>query len=92
MRQRGFTIIEIVITIAIVAILAGVGFVAYNNFAMPKATHTSTHTPDKSSDHDMNAMSAVDSTKDLDEAAVSLDDASFEDDGLSEINRQSADF
>ncbi len=92
MRQRGFTIIEIVITIAVVAILAGVGFVAYNNFATPKATQVGSHTSDKSSDHDMNTMSAVDSTKDLDEAATSLDDASFEDDGLAEINRQSADF
>jgi len=93
MSQRGFTIVEGVILVAVIVVLAGVGFVAYNNFAAPKPTDTTVGTSeDAPHSHDMNSMSQVTSTKDLDEAMTSLDDASFENDGQTDIDSQSSQF
>ena len=93
MNQRGFAVIEIVLVLAVVAILGGVGFVAYNNFAAPKTTGNDSHSSANTDDyHAMSDMPTVSSTKDLDQAATSLDDPSFDIDGQSDIDSQSADF
>lgn len=93
MNQRGFSIVEVVLVLAVVVVLAGLGFVAYNNFAVPKTdSNKPSQDSSQSHGHDMNDMSEVNSTKDLDQAASSLDDTSFDNDGQSEIDSEASKF
>lgn len=97
MNQHGFSLVQIVAVVATIIVLAGVGFVAYSALNPPAAKHTESHAQGDSSDthnkdHDMNTMSDVSSAADLDEAAQSLDDPSFDDDGLGELDAAAARF
>jgi Tfp pilus assembly protein PilE len=93
-QQTGFTIIEAVLILAVVVVLSGVGYLAYNNFVAHKTTddttaNTTSHTD--ASGKSM-AMPSISSTSDLDTAAKSLDDTSFDNDGLSQIDNDAGNF
>lgn len=95
MNQQGFTIVQIVAVVASIVVLAGAGLVAYNvlNPAAPKESHVQGRSSSvHEKDHDMDTMSEVSSSADLDEAAQSLDDPSFDNDGLSELDAAAAKF
>jgi Tfp pilus assembly protein PilE len=63
---RGFTIVEALIIVVVVALLTALGFVAYNQFIKPKAdTSQTTAAP--------TTVTTVESTSDLDKASSDLD-------------------
>lgn len=88
MNQRGFAALEAIMVVAVVVILAGIGILAYANLAGDK--HVGESHTDAGGNH-MN-MPSISSADDLDTAAKSLDDTSFDDDGLAEIDSESANF
>lgn len=66
MKRRGFTVIEAVIIVVVVAILTTLGFVAYNQFMKPKAADTQTTAAPAT-------VTEVKSTADLDKVTSDLD-------------------
>lgn len=56
-RSQGFTVIEGLLIVVVVAILGGVGFVAYNSFVLQKSGQSSNNTPApaKTADQQLNA-------------------------------------
>lgn len=57
-RSQGFTIIEGLLIVVVVAVLGGVGYVAYNSFVLQKSNNqqtADTKTPDKNSEQQLNA-------------------------------------
>lgn len=68
MKERGFSVVEIVLIVVVVGILGGVGYMAYTNFLAPKAANTADATPVK-----------VESKKDLDTVDKTLDNVSLDD-------------
>lgn len=89
MFEKGFGIVEVVLVIAVLVILGGVGWVAYNNFMAPKSNDSS---KTDTASHDEMDMPKIESSADLEKASTSLDDASFEDDGTKEFESQTAQF
>ncbi len=87
-RLEGFTIIEVVLVLAVVVIVVGVGFLAYANFAANSRQEVSQGSMDT---HDM-AMPSISTAEDLDKASDALDDTSFDNDGQAEIDKESANF
>lgn len=64
MKNRGFTIVEALLIVVVVAIISTLGFVAYNQFIKPKVAQTQTTAP--------NSVTSIKSVSDLDKASSDL--------------------
>lgn len=94
--SRRFGVIQGVAVGAVLVVCVGIGFAGYTimsqSVAYEQQPAVESTKPAESHDHDMNTMSDVADSGDLDTALTSLDDASFENDGQSEIDAQAAGF
>jgi prepilin-type N-terminal cleavage/methylation domain-containing protein len=75
MKKSGFTIVEVLIVVATLAIICGVGYVAYKNFTNPKdeqATSSSTTS-------DTSSTVKVETTDDLTIVDTQLDQLEIDD-------------
>lgn len=88
-RNKGFTVIGVVLVLAVVVVIGGVGLLGFVNFTANKEQESSHANIDS---HDDMAMPSISTTNDLDKAAQALDDTSFDDDGQAEIDNESANF
>jgi Tfp pilus assembly major pilin PilA len=64
-KNRGFTIVEALLIVVVVAIITTLGFVAYNQFIKPKLAQTQTTAAPTS-------VTSVKSVSDLDKASSDL--------------------
>lgn len=75
-RRAGFTIIEVLLVIVALAIVGGVGYMAYSNFiAKPAASDSSASATETASKEAVN----VDSSDDIDKVTSELNDTSLDD-------------
>lgn len=88
-RYDGFSVLEAILVVIGIIILGAVGIVAYNNFVAKPANETKT-SQDASSKQQ--ADSTINTTADLDAASSSLDDTSFDSDGIDQLDTDAASF
>lgn len=75
-RQNGFSVVEGLLIVVVLAIVGAVGYLAYSNIWAPKSDDTSVTT----------APVTVENTADLEEVDTALDQLSVEDSELSELD------
>lgn len=77
-KRNGFSIIEGIIIVVIVAIIVSLGLVFYNNYIAKKDTAT-TQQESQTADADQTEPTQISSSSDLDTAATQLDQLDIED-------------
>lgn len=74
-RERGFSAVELIIGLFVIAAIVGVGWLAYDRMKDDKKNDTATTTQETS---DETTAPAVNSTEDLDKATKTLDDTDLD--------------
>lgn len=88
-NKNGFTIVEIVILIAVLAIIGALGYMAYNNLI----AGNSTNSKDAASSNQTVAPVVVKSSSDLEKVTKELDAMSLEDsDSTSQLDTAASSF
>jgi prepilin-type N-terminal cleavage/methylation domain-containing protein len=85
MKNKGFTVVEVVLVLVVVAVIGFVGYLAYTNFFAPKdAAETSQTTKEPIT---------IESGSDIDKALSELDSMSVEDSSdLNELDTATKEF
>ncbi len=82
-RIQGFSVVEILIAVAVVAIVGALAYVAWNNFAgndEPAVSETATS--------DTQEPAKIESESDLDDALNTIDSTSVDDDDATEAQNE----
>lgn len=86
MKNRGFTVVEVVLVLVVVAVIGFVGYLAYTNFFAPKDAAETSQTTKKE-------PITIESSSDIDKALSELDSMSVEDDSdLTELDTATKEF
>lgn len=86
-KNEGFSIVEIVIAVVVVAVIGAVGWMAYTNVFAPKTDETSQKPTTTATE-----QVTIEDASDLDKVDETLDDITLEDEDTAELNAATEDF
>lgn len=88
-RSAGFSVVEIIIVVITLALLGGIGYLAYTNFVSKPADETAITTNKSTKAKD---DASVNSSEDLDKVTSELNSTSLDDSDGSELDSATDDF